>query len=162
VQGRTCKEKRDRGLPAVVITKAGKPGARPNISIVTGIRFNINFTKKIKESNMFDMMKMMGKMKEVQARIKEAQDNLGRLRASGESGGGMVKATVNGKRQLIALDIDPMLLKADDKIVVQDLVVAAVNKAAEEADILAKEEMKKSTDGLLPNIPGLDLSSMMG
>lgn len=111
---------------------------------------------------MFDMMKMMGKMKEVQARIKQAQDNLGNLRASGESGGGMVKATVNGKRQLISLDIDPSILKADDKIVVQDLVVAAVNKAAEEADSLAKEEMKKSTDGLLPNIPGLDLSGLMG
>ncbi|HYG01051.1 MAG TPA: YbaB/EbfC family nucleoid-associated protein [Chryseosolibacter sp.] len=111
---------------------------------------------------MFDMMKMMGKMKEVQARIKEAQDNLANLRASGESGGGMVKATVNGKRQLISLDIDPTLLKADDKMVVQDLIVAAVNKATEEADVLAKEEMKKSTEGLIPNIPGLDLSSMMG
>lgn len=111
---------------------------------------------------MFDMMKMMGKMKEVQARMKQAQDNLANISASGESGGGMVKATVNGKRQLIALDIDPTLLKADDKIVVQDLVVAAVNKASEEVDIIAKEEMKKSTEGLLPNIPGFDLSGMMG
>jgi len=111
---------------------------------------------------MFDMMKMMGKMKEVQARIKQAQDNLANLRATGESGGGMVKATVNGKRQLIALDIDPVLLKADDKMVLQDLVIAAVNKACEEADVLAKEEMRKSTEGLLPNIPGMDFSSMMG
>ena len=111
---------------------------------------------------MFDMMKMMGKMKEVQARIKEAQDNLVNVRANGESGGGMVKATVNGKRQLIALDVDPTLLKADDKAVLQDLIVAAVNKAAEEADVLAKEELRKSTEGLLPNIPGMDLSGMMG
>jgi nucleoid-associated protein EbfC len=111
---------------------------------------------------MFDMMKMMGKMKEVQARMKQAQDNLANLRASGESGGGMVKATVNGKRQLISLDIDPTLLKAEDRMVVQDLVVAAVNKAADEAENLAKEEMKKSTEGLLPNIPGLDFSGMMG
>jgi len=111
---------------------------------------------------MFDMMKMMGKMKEVQARMKEAQDNLVKLYAHGESGGGMVKATVNGKKQLIKLDIDPSLLKAEDKTILQDLVIAAVNKAAEEADNLAKEEMKKSTEGLLPNIPGLDLSSMLG
>jgi DNA-binding YbaB/EbfC family protein len=111
---------------------------------------------------MFDMMKMMGKMKEVQARIKQAQDSLGNLRATGESGGGMVKATVNGKRQLLALDIDPSLLKAEDQSVVQDLVIAAVNKASEEADILAKEEMRKSTEGLIPNIPGLDLTGMMG
>src|SRR5687768_3138765 len=95
---------------------------------------------KINSYRMFDMMKMMGKMKEVQARMKEAQDNLVNIRVTGESGGGMVKATVNGKRQLLTLDIDPVLLKGDDKIVLQDLVVAAVNKASEEADIRAKEE----------------------
>ena len=111
---------------------------------------------------MFDMMKMMGKMKEVQARLKEAQDNLVNVKAYGESGGGMVKATANGKRQLLSIDIDAALLKSDDKIVLQDLVVAAVNKAAEEAEIRAKEEMRKSTEGLIPNIPGLDLSGMMG
>jgi nucleoid-associated protein EbfC len=115
-----------------------------------------------KQLAMFDMMKMMGKMKEVQARMKEAQDNLVHVRAHGESGAGLVKATVNGKRQLIALDVDPSLLKAEDKMVLQDLIIAAVNKAAEEAEVAAKEELKKSTDGLLPNIPGIDLSSLMG
>lgn len=107
------------------------------------------------------MMNMMGKIKEMQARMKEAQDNLEKVKTTGESGGGMVRATMNGKKQLIALDIDPTILKADDKVLIQDLVVAAVNKASAEAEILAKEELKKSTDGLLPNIPGLDLSSLM-
>jgi DNA-binding YbaB/EbfC family protein len=111
---------------------------------------------------MFDMMKMMGKMKEVQARLKEAQDNLGLLKVTGESGGGMVKATVNGKRQLIELDIDASMLKAEDKAIVQDLVIAAVNKASADAEVLAKEQLKKSTEGLIPNIPGMDLSSLMG
>lgn len=111
---------------------------------------------------MFDMMKMMGKMKEVQARLKEAQDNLVKLRAHGESGAGMVKATVNGKKQLVALDVDPSLLKSDDKMILQDLIVAAVNKAQDEAEVLAKEEMRKSTEGLIPNIPGFDISGMMG
>ncbi len=110
---------------------------------------------------MFDMMKMMGKMKEVQARLKEAQDNLVHIRASAEAGAGLVKATVNGKRQVIALDIDPSLLKAEDKIIVQDLVIAAINKASEEAEVASKEAIKKSTEGLLPNIPGIDLSSLM-
>src|SRR5690606_35084790 len=109
---------------------------------------------------MFDMMKMMGKMKEVQARLKEAQDNLVNVRATGESGGGMVKATVNGKRQLISLEIDPNLLKPEDQTVLQDLIVAAVNKASEEAEVRAREELRKSTEGLLPNIPGLDLTGM--
>ena len=107
-------------------------------------------------------MKMMGKMKEVQARLKEAQDNLSLLKVEGESGGGMVKATVNGKRQLIALDIDAAILKAEDKVIIQDLVIAAVNKASDEAEIQAREQLKKSTEGLLPNIPGMDLSSMLG
>jgi nucleoid-associated protein EbfC len=111
---------------------------------------------------MFDMMKMMGKMKEVQARLKEAQDNLAKLSVTGESGGGMVKATLNGKKQLVSLDIDPAILKAEDKILIQDLVIAAVNMASEKAELMAKESLKKSTEGLLPNIPGLDLSSLMG
>lgn len=111
---------------------------------------------------MFDMMKMMGKMKEVQAKIKEAQDNLVRVQATGEAGGGMVRVVVNGKKQIISIDIDPTIMRADDKILVQDLVVAAVNKANEEVEVAAKEEMKKATDGLLPNIPGMDLSSLMG
>jgi nucleoid-associated protein EbfC len=111
---------------------------------------------------MFDMMKMMGKMKEVQARLKEAQDNLAKLSVAGESGGGMVKATLNGKKQLVSLDIDPAILKAEDKILIQDLVIAAVNMASEKAELMAKESLKKSTEGLLPNIPGLDLSSLMG
>ena len=111
---------------------------------------------------MFDMMKMMGKVKEMQARMKEAQDKLALIKASAESGGGMVKATVNGKKILISLDIDPIILKSEDKILVQDLIVAAVNKASEEVDVLAKEEIRKSTEGILPNIPGMDFSSMMG
>ena len=94
--------------------------------------------------------------------MKEAQDNLVNVRASGESGGGLVSATVNGKRQLVQLEVDPSLLKADDKVVLQDLIIAAVNKAAEEAEVKAKEELKKSTEGLLPNIPGMDLSGLMG
>jgi nucleoid-associated protein EbfC len=111
---------------------------------------------------MFDMMKMMGKMKEVQARIKEAQESLVHVKATGESGGGMVKAIVNGKKQLVSLEVDPTLIKSEDKDIMQDLIVAAVNKASEEAEVLAKEELRKSTDGLLPNIPGMDLSGMMG
>lgn len=111
---------------------------------------------------MFDMMKMMGKVKEVQARMKEAQDNLVNVRAEGESGAGLVKATVNGKKQVVALEIDPSLLKETDKIILQDLIIAAVNKASDEAETIAKETIRKSTEGMLPNIPGMDLSSLLG
>jgi len=111
---------------------------------------------------MFNMMKIMGQMKEVQARLKEAQDKLVNVTAAGESGGGMVKAIVNGKKQVVGLDIDPSLLTINDKVIVQDLVIAAINKASEDAEVLAKDELRKSTEGLLPNIPGMDLSGMMG
>jgi nucleoid-associated protein EbfC len=110
---------------------------------------------------MLDMMKMLGKMKEVQAKLKEAQENLVNIKVSAESGAGMVKATVNGKKQVVMLDIDPDIMKESDKILVQDLVIAAVNKAIEEVEVLAREEMKKSTEGLVPNIPGFDLGGMM-
>jgi DNA-binding YbaB/EbfC family protein len=111
---------------------------------------------------MFDMMKVMGKVKEMQTRLKEAQDNLSSIKVTAESGGGMVKATVNGKKQVIAIDIDSSILKNEDKTLIQDLIVAAVNKANEEAELLAKEELRKSTDGILPSIPGVDFSSLMG
>lgn len=103
----------------------------------------------------------MGKMKEVQAKIKEAQENLVHIRVSAESGAGMVKATVNGKKQLVDLAIDPELIKPEDKDMLKDLVIAAVNKAMEDVEVKAKEELKKSTEGILPNIPGLDLSNLV-
>lgn len=111
---------------------------------------------------MLDMMKMMGKVKEMQAKLREAQENLQHIVVTGESGAGMVKATVNGKKKLLSVEIDPTLLNANDRVLVQDLVVAAVNKAMDEADVRAREELRKSTEGLMPNIPGFDLSQMMG
>ena len=110
---------------------------------------------------MLDMMKMLGKMKEVQAKLKEAQENLVNITTTAESGAGMVKATVNGKKQLVNLEIDNDIVNADDKEMMQDLIIAATNKALEEIEGQAKEELKKSTEGMLPNIPGLDLSGMM-
>ena len=73
----------------------------------------------------------------------------------------MVIAKVNGLKQLVDIRIDEDLLKPDDKDMLRDLVIAAVNKALTEAEILAKEEIRKSTGGLLPNIPGLDLGNLV-
>lgn len=109
---------------------------------------------------MFDMMKMMGKVKEMQAKMKEAQDKLEYIQETGEAGAGMVKATVNGKKQVVSIDIDESLMSKEDKETVQDLTVAAINKALDKADISAKEEIRKSTEGIMPNIPGMDLGNM--
>ena len=109
---------------------------------------------------MFDMFSMMGKLKEVQAKMKEAQDNLQFITVTAESGAGLVKAKVNGQRKLINLEIDDSLLNKEDKEMVSDLVVAAVNKAMDEAGEKAKDELKRQTEGILPNIPGLDLNNL--
>ena len=111
---------------------------------------------------MFDMMKMMGKVKEVQEKMKVAQEELKNIEVEAEAGAGMVKATVNGKRELINLDIDQSLYSEDDKDLLKDLIIGAVNKAQAEAEIKAKEHLQKSTEGIIPNIPGLDLSGMAG
>jgi nucleoid-associated protein EbfC len=111
--------------------------------------------------NMGDMMGMMGKMKELQARMKEAQEQLGTLTESAESGAGLVRVTVNGHKKVVDLRIDADLVKPEDKEMLEDLVVAAVNKALETIEPKIKEHLQKSTEGLLPNIPGMDLGSLM-
>ncbi len=103
----------------------------------------------------------MGKVKEMQEKMQVAQENLVNIQTSAESGAGMVKATVNGKKQVVTLDIDPDIIKSDDKEMLQDLVVAAVNKALQEMDGMVKEELKKTTQGVIPNFPGLDFGNMV-
>lgn len=106
---------------------------------------------------MKDMMKMFGKVREMQAKLQEVQEQLVTITAEGEAGGGMVKATANGRKQVIDITIDTDLIKPDDKEMLQDLVVAAVNKALEAVEEKSKEFMQKSTEGMLPNIPGMDM-----
>jgi len=107
----------------------------------------------------FDMMGMMGKVKELQDKMQQAQAQLHHLTATGEAGGGLVKATANGHRLLTKLEIDPSLLTPEDREMLPDLVVAAVNKALEAAAEQAKQELQRQTSGLMPNIPGFDMGS---
>ncbi|MFY0606941.1 MAG: YbaB/EbfC family nucleoid-associated protein [Cyclobacteriaceae bacterium] len=110
---------------------------------------------------MFDMMKMMGKLKEVQDGMKHAQEGLKDITAEAESGAGMVKAVVNGNKEIISLDIDPSLINTEDAVMMKDLIVAAVNKAIKEAEVASKAHLQKATEGMMPNIPGFDINSMM-
>jgi nucleoid-associated protein EbfC len=109
---------------------------------------------------MFDIMSIMGKVKEAQAKIKETQAKLGHLTAEGEAGAGLVKVTVNGKRNVISIAVDDSLVNPDDKEMMTDLIVAATNIAMEAIEVKIKEEMKSATEGMIPNIPGMDLGSM--
>ncbi len=107
-----------------------------------------------------DIRLLMGKVKEMQTKMQEAQENLVNIQASSESGAGMVKATVNGKKQVVSVEIDRDLIKPEDREMMQDLIVAAINKAMLEVDSLAKEELKKTTEGVIPNFPGFDFNNM--
>ena len=110
---------------------------------------------------MLDMMKMMGKLKEVQEKLKVAKDELGDIFVESNSGAGLVTARFNGNKELIDLKIDDSLYGKDDKELQKDLIVAAVNKGIKEADDKSKEHLQKATQGMLPNIPGMDLNTMM-
>ncbi len=108
-----------------------------------------------------DVQNLFGQMQQLQAKLREAQAGLDAVTASAESGAGMVKATVNGRRLVVELEIDPSLLNKEDQEMLQDLVIAAVNKATGAAEAAAAEHMKTATAGLMPPIPGLDLSKFV-
>jgi len=107
--------------------------------------------------NMAGMMKQVQKMQEKMA---EVQAMLEQKTVSAESGGGMVKVTANGKNQIVSIAIDPEVINAAEKEMLEDLVLAASNKALEDAGKMAQEEMAKATSGMMPNIPGLNLPGM--
>ena len=99
---------------------------------------------------------MMKQAQQMQAKMAELQARLGEMEVGGQSGGGMVQATLSGKGELRRIKIDPSLAKADEVEVLEDLVVAAVNDARQRADAMVAEEMSKLTGGLqLP--PGMKL-----
>jgi DNA-binding YbaB/EbfC family protein len=99
---------------------------------------------------------MMKQAQQMQAKMAELQARLAEMEVGGQSGGGMVQATLTGKGELRSIKIDPSLAKADEVEVLEDLVVAAVNDARQRADAMVAEEMSKLTGGLqLP--PGMKL-----
>ncbi|EON78556.1 hypothetical protein ADIS_0906 [Lunatimonas lonarensis] len=109
---------------------------------------------------MFDIMSMMNKVKEAQAKIKAAQQELIYLRAEGEAGAGLVKVIVNGERKVIDMIIDDSLVNMEDKEMLKDLIVAASNFAFQAIEVKIKEKMKNATEGIMPSIPGMDFGNM--
>lgn len=101
-----------------------------------------------------DMAGMLKQAKEMQARMKEMQERVAATQFEAESGAGAVKATVNGKLELVGVKLDPEAVKAGDIEMLEDLIKAAVVAAQTRAAEGMKEEMKKLTGGM--NIPGLE------
>lgn len=104
-----------------------------------------------------DIKGVFEQIKKVQSEMENIKNELSRKIVVGEAGGGMVKAEMNGNNQLRKVIIADELIAANDKSMIEDLVVAAVNKAYQEASELSKNEMGK-LKGLVPNIPGLNLN----
>ena len=103
-----------------------------------------------------DMAKIMQQAGELQEKLQEAQSRIEGLEAEGGAGAGMVAARVNGKGELRGISIDPSMMVAEDREVLEDLIVAAVNDAQEKAREMAQSEMAKATEGL-PLPPGMKL-----
>jgi len=107
--------------------------------------------------NMQGMMKQMQKMQEKMAQV---QAELEQKTVQAESGGGMVKVTANGKQQVVSMEIDKEVINPADPAMLEDLILAAVNKALEDSQRMAQEEMSRATAGLIPNIPGLNIPGL--
>ena len=95
-----------------------------------------------------DMGKMMKAAAEMKEKMEKLQEDLNTMTVVGESGAGMVKATATAKGELTQLDIDPSILNADEKEVVEDLILAAIKDAQSRAAERAQSEMARITEEL--------------
>lgn len=109
-----------------------------------------------------NMADMFGKISNMQAKMKEVQDRLGELTVEAEAGGGMVKVTANGNRKIVSIELDKDVIDPEDQEMLEDLVVAGVNKALDKAEDAAKEKMQEVYKDILPGggIPGMDMSKL--
>lgn len=99
------------------------------------------------------MNKMIKQAKQVQEKIVKMQEELREKEIEASSGGGVVTVRVNGKQELIAIQIKPEAVDPDDLEMLEDLVLAAVNEGVRKSQEMVSDEMSKITGGL--NIPGL-------
>ena len=100
--------------------------------------------------NMGNMMKQMQKM---QKQMEQTQKDIEKQEIEATAGGGAIKVVVNGKRELLSIDIDESVVDSEDIEMLEDLVLVAVNDALKKAEDIMEKEMGKLTGGM--NIPGL-------
>ena len=105
---------------------------------------------------MRDLMNLMGKAKEMQAKFQAMQEEIAGMEMEGQSGAGAVKVTLSGKFEMRSLRIEPSLFKEDQVEILEDLIVAAANDAKAKIDAHLQAEMGKLTGGL-PMPPGFKL-----
>lgn len=101
---------------------------------------------------MADFLGMMKQAAQLQSKMKEMQDQLDNVEVEGLSGGGLVTVRMTAKMDVKAISIDPSLLKADEREIVEDLLVTAINDAKRKAEAAMQEKMSALTGGL--KLPG--------
>jgi DNA-binding YbaB/EbfC family protein len=105
---------------------------------------------------MKDLLGLMSKAKEMQAKMQAMQEELATLEATGQSGGGLVNVTLSGKFDMKSLKIDPSLFKESDIEILEDLVLAAHNDAKAKVEQAMQQKTQELTAGL-PLPPGMKL-----
>lgn len=100
---------------------------------------------------MKNLSQMMKQAQEMQSRMAEMQQRLQETEVVGQSGGGMIQVTINGKHEVRAVKIDPSLVDPEDVEVLEDLIAAAVNDARGKVETYMQDEMEKLTGGM--NLP---------
>ncbi len=101
------------------------------------------------------MGKMLKQAQQMQAKLLRLQEEIAVMESEGSAGGGMVKAVVNGKKDLVSISINPDVVDPEDVGMLEDLVLAAVRQAADKAEAEGQERMSGLTGGM--SIPGLGL-----
>ena len=110
---------------------------------------------------MLDFLNINKKIQEARTRMSALQDSLSKEEMRGESGGGMVVATVNGQQRLLRLDVDDSLWVGDKQQMGLDLIVGAVNQAMEKAKQRSKERMAEEMKDILPMAGNIDLGGLL-
>jgi DNA-binding YbaB/EbfC family protein len=101
---------------------------------------------------------LMRQAQQMQANMQKLQEEIARMEITGESGAGMVKVTLNGRHEARAVRIDPSVLQ-EDREILEDLIAAAINDAAQKLEKASQEKMATVTSGMqLP--PGFKLPGM--
>ncbi|OZC04660.1 nucleoid-associated protein, YbaB/EbfC family [Rubricoccus marinus] len=107
-----------------------------------------------------NMADLFGKMADMQKRMADTQARLAEEKVTAEAGGGMVAVTADGTGRIVSIKIEKTVVDPEDTEMLEDLVVAGVNKALEEAEGIKQRKMQEAASTMLP--PGLDLGAMGG
>jgi nucleoid-associated protein EbfC len=105
---------------------------------------------------MRDLMGIMKQAQAMQQKLADAQAELDRIEVEGVAGGGAVNVVTTAKGQAKSVSLDPSLMNADEKEILEDLIVAALNDARAKAERVMQERMGEITQGL-PLPPGMKL-----